>query len=359
VGPDPDQIELSVFGPGYGECWVVVDSCIDNVTGAPAPLSYLKDIGVDCAQDVKLVVATHWHDDHVRGLSSIVRECKNARFCSSSALTTDEFATLAQLYADRPLTKSTSGLSEMYSIIRHLRQQSTVYPKKAGPDRLIYKKDAGISAHRLGCEIWTLSPSDAQIEQFLSDVSALMPNAGAAKKRAISRSPNHMSVVTWISFGDIAILLGGDLEESSNRELGWAPIVRSTCRPPGRALFFKIPHHGSANAHSDDVWNEMISANGYAVLTPYARGRKSLPTNSDILRIRQRTNAAYITNPNSAPIGQRRSREVQKMINATVRSIKAAEPVTGTVRFRNGGENDPDTWTVTTLNGACRIDDIS
>jgi len=42
-----DEIEVSVFGPGYGESilvhlgagkWVIVDSCRDNKTGETIPL---------------------------------------------------------------------------------------------------------------------------------------------------------------------------------------------------------------------------------------------------------------------------------------------------------------------------------
>lgn len=49
--PNSDQIELTLFGPGFGECiavhfgegrWIVVDSCIDKKTGNPAVLDYFN-----------------------------------------------------------------------------------------------------------------------------------------------------------------------------------------------------------------------------------------------------------------------------------------------------------------------------
>src|SRR5262245_58961005 len=54
--PASDEVEISLFGPGIGECsvvhlgggqWMVVDSCIDRSTRRPVALEYLAEIGVD------------------------------------------------------------------------------------------------------------------------------------------------------------------------------------------------------------------------------------------------------------------------------------------------------------------------
>ena len=51
TAPKEEEIEVSIIGPGYGECillhvghndWVVVDSCINPKTKKPAALEYLK-----------------------------------------------------------------------------------------------------------------------------------------------------------------------------------------------------------------------------------------------------------------------------------------------------------------------------
>ena len=53
--PAPDSIDISIFGPGIGECcvfhigdgkWFVVDSCTDT-SGSPVALTYLQQLGVD------------------------------------------------------------------------------------------------------------------------------------------------------------------------------------------------------------------------------------------------------------------------------------------------------------------------
>src|SRR3989339_631959 len=97
--PDSDQFELTLFGPGYGECavvhvganrWIVVDSCLDTTTRNPAVLEYFNAIGISAQEAVRLIVISHWHDDHVRGLSDIVSSCPNALVCCSSTLTQAE-----------------------------------------------------------------------------------------------------------------------------------------------------------------------------------------------------------------------------------------------------------------------------
>ena len=93
---------VSLFGPGYGEGilihlgskeWIVVDSCINPETGNSVALEYFETINVD-PNSVKLIVATHWHDDHIRGLCDVVRNCKKAEFVISEALIEDEFINL-------------------------------------------------------------------------------------------------------------------------------------------------------------------------------------------------------------------------------------------------------------------------
>ncbi|MEW6376035.1 MAG: hypothetical protein AB1502_09655 [Thermodesulfobacteriota bacterium] len=65
---------------------MIVDSCLDRNTRTPIALQYLQELGVNIATDVKLFIITHWHDDHIRGASSILASCHNAKFICSDAL---------------------------------------------------------------------------------------------------------------------------------------------------------------------------------------------------------------------------------------------------------------------------------
>ena len=86
--PKSDEVEVSIFGPGVGESlvlhigsgeWVVVDSCMNGDRSSPAALEYLREIGVDPATQIKWVIATHWHDDHVEGISEILTNPRRTR----------------------------------------------------------------------------------------------------------------------------------------------------------------------------------------------------------------------------------------------------------------------------------------
>ena len=101
--PRCDELEISLFGPGIGEClvihvgdnqWIIVDSCIDSSTKEPAPLGYLKQLGINPFDNVKLFIITHWHSDHIRGASEIAKKCAGATICFSEALLQEEFLTL-------------------------------------------------------------------------------------------------------------------------------------------------------------------------------------------------------------------------------------------------------------------------
>ena len=56
--PSDAEVEVSLIGPGYGECvvihlggnrWMVVDSCLDKESGRPAALIHLEKMGVNPA----------------------------------------------------------------------------------------------------------------------------------------------------------------------------------------------------------------------------------------------------------------------------------------------------------------------
>src|SRR3990172_8727154 len=130
-GPPPgsDQLELTLFGPGYGECvvvhlganrWLVADSCVDITTGKPAALAYFDAIGVSARDAVRLIVVSHWHDDHVRGLAEIVSSCPKAAVSWSSALTRKEFLAHVLNYENIMTQGASSGVREISKALRIL-----------------------------------------------------------------------------------------------------------------------------------------------------------------------------------------------------------------------------------------------
>lgn len=356
-GPGGNQVEVSLFGPGFGECtvvhvgggkWIIVDSCINPKSNRPVALEYFDSIGVDSSA-VLLIVATHWHDDHIRGLADLVKACPQARLCISTILTNEELVGAILAHDDRPMTKFSSGVREMRRVLEMRSGQKIV---RGVADKRIADYPASDFPHGHGVEVWTLSPCDASLDRFWNSLKRIVPAPGAQKQRVPAITPNECSVVVWISIGPLSILLGADLEESGGCG-GWTAILESDCRPKGKASFFKVPHHGSVNAHHPDVWRYLLVDEPLYAVAPYDRGRK-LPTPADVSRLIGTSPHGYLT---ALPTkkAEKRSPTVEKMIkefNIELSQIQSA----GQVRGRAGVEGQFDELDL--MGGARHLKDV-
>ncbi len=290
-----------MFGPGIGECvvvhlgggdWAIVDSCIDKKTRNPVALDYLAKLGVNVAEHVKLVVVTHWHDDHMKGASAVVRACETAQFVCSAALNNAEFKTL--LATSGTAFLSESGIDEFREIVEIMKQRKADHRRaKASPDK--WALEGRLLLETTTSNVWSLSPSDATFTLALEEFARLLPTPGTPKRRLVAQGPNAICTVLWVDVLGHSILLGSDLEVTTNPATGWTAVVECDTRPAGRASVYKVAHHGSENADEPRVWSDLLQPNTHAVLTPFRKGRKLLPANGDLARIQARTAHAYTT----------------------------------------------------------------
>jgi Metallo-beta-lactamase superfamily len=350
--PTSDEMEVSLFGPGYGECivlhlghndWIIVDSCIDQRTKQQPGLSYLRQIGVDPLSAVKLVVATHWHDDHVRGLSQVVADCISAEFCCSLALDDRQFRILVGKIG-RDQTIKTRGLREFYEIYERLKVRAVGKPavppiRWCNANRRLWHRRE--QAERPPATITSLSPSDASVSMALRQFERLIPATDDRRKPIPARPPNHSSVVLAVEIADHSILLGADLEETGHPGTGWTVIVDSAERPQGLSSIFKVPHHGSKNADQPRVWSEMLVEEPLAILTPF-RGGAGLPTEDDKRRICSHTKRAYSTASTKALKQVRRNRVAQQIMRDTAKAIHEAQGQVGHIRLRKSFSKEDD-----------------
>jgi hypothetical protein len=203
--------------------------------------------------------------------------------------------------------------------------------------------------------ITSLSPSDEQVQISLDDIAHLMPSTKETEERCVARGPNHLAVALWFSIGPVKLLFGADLEETNNPKTGWSIIVKSATRPSGKATIFKVPHHGSQNGHNPEVWSEML-ARPIAILTPYVRGRTSLPKTSDLQRIVGLSSEAFASARNvRAKSGARRAPGVDRTLKDFGINITVAQPRTGHIRLRNVGKDDFETWSTELNGGAYKV----
>ena len=357
--PDPDEIEISVFGPGYGECivihagsgrWLIVDSCWDK-NHVPASISYLKSLGVNPAEAVVAVSASHWHDDHIKGLSETVKQCRSARLAFSGAFTELDFLALLQYFDDQPVATIDRGGTEFLKCLQYAGQVGRTI-KPLLEDTVVADFDAGALAHGQRVELRALSPSSAQFVDFLRNCQrSIHCNLGTAKTRLASR--NDLSVAMLLSIGEQSALLGADLEEIGDPDKGWQAVVKLRGSRKHLAHILKVPHHGSSSAHLDQVWENLLIPKPWSVITPWIRGGRTLPKPKDAERIRRHSTAAYLTSKSRSSLKLKYDWQTLKHIKRSNVKIEKAVFKGGHVTFRWRPPNRKPN--VTLHNGASRL----
>lgn len=232
--PSDDEIELSVFGPGVGEAvaihlgggeWMLVDSCVDSRTGKVATLHYLTSIGVNIADQVRWVVATHAHDDHIAGLSQVVADCVNATVILPEASSAEEFFALSKLDERLAFYETRWTIyGEYRRSMSHLELRNRCATLCWGSAGKEFPAGASLRGDRY--KLLFLAPSDFAItrsKQVLGRLlqAATRENAGA---RVVPRDPNSFSAALVVQVDDVTVLLGGDVLVGAS-SWGWRHIA--------------------------------------------------------------------------------------------------------------------------------------
>ena len=354
------DFELIIFGPGYGEAilihlgndeWIVVDSCLNPVTKRPAVIEYLENQGINPA-NIKLIAATHWHDDHIRGLHDIVSICPNAKFVISEALNQKEFIKLVSLYSNPLLIESESGLSEFSNIFKFLHFKNKK-PMRAIANRILYQK----TSEGLNCTISSLSPSDAAILLSNLQMKDLIPSERSDKRRIPTIKPNNSSIVIWINVNNRCILLGSDLEDSTSDEIGWKAILLSDIISEHKAEVFKVPHHGSGTSDNDEIWNKLLIDQPVAILTPFKNGKIILPMYKDLIRINSKSQNSFLTSPNKIQRSKVHKRYLDIEMSIATKSRTAVNPYFGYIKLKTS-MNGQNKWDIEMYGDAVKISDL-
>jgi hypothetical protein len=372
--PRPDQIEVSVFGPSYGECvcihfgdgnWAVIDSCLHE--GEPIALSYLRELGFNPNDCIKTIVGTHWHDDHYKGLSKLMAAAPNAPIWIPGALTSPEFLRFAKRISKNKTAIAGNKLSEISRILDEISRrnsQGLVNFGYASSRTSIFRIDANTLAHGHACEMMALSPSHADVHNFLSRIAAQMPSARQTKRTAASPSPNDVSIAILFSIGPASILLGADLENGTTANTGWSAVLASNRSQQFGPLasLYKIPHHGSDTAHNPVIWADLLLTEPAAVLTPWRKGRGQLPTRAGANEILRLSPKAFATAKTARGQSKRLMRPPGVM--QTIRELRPRVKVRslqapfGAVRFRSI-DIQSGTWEEEMFGAACHLSDVA
>lgn len=362
--PKLDELEVSIIGPGRGECvivhlggnvWCIVDSCIARGHSEPVAVEYLNSFENGALRRVRLIVATHWHDDHIRGLASMFRQMPDAHFVCSQALNTDQFLTLVESVG--ATIQGLSGVDEFASIFKILLERAPdqkarklASPKWAIANRELLHLAGG--AHSFPAAVTAVSPSDGTVKLALNDIATLIPRVGDLQTRITNQAPNRTSVALWVEAGTRRVLLGADLEHTHHSGEGWMAVLASHSDPT-TATLFKVPHHGSPNADCPEVWARMLVPNPIAIVTPFSSGR-SLPQRSDLRRLRRYTDRLYCTllSPGKPPP---RDSFVNKTMRRVATERRVVDGPPGHVRVRWSLSSDETDPVVELFSGAYRV----
>jgi len=292
-----DEVEITLFGPGYGEAiavhlgegsWLLVDSCIDPASNAPASGIYLERLGV-CPDQVHAIVASHWHDDHVRGIAQLADTYQAAVFVISAVFNEAEAAAFLAAYSGGSSLGLARGAEELFSAVQ---ARKTVAPAL---HRSIVLED------RLNGRpviVTALSPVAAAFAQSLAHLAQYVPRKGEPINHAPELRPNLEAVALHLDMGDDAVILGADLED--HKTCGWSAVVADQWSGNRRsATAYKVAHHGSYTADCPQVWEKLLVADPVACLTPFTLGVVRLPTDADKRRVKRNASRAYITSGSS------------------------------------------------------------
>lgn len=305
VAPKPNEFELSLFGPGTGECivihygdnnWFVIDSFREKENDIPIAQAYLESIGVNVHQNVKHILATHFDDDHCDGLTELLANCDDAKFHCSTALLVNEFFACVKKNGNLKLVQAKPGLSEFADILEFLEKSSQI------PDRC--RSTYGPNWVHAGSQISLsnkvtfsiLSPSSIAVGDSAREFKdAYLDTTGPVKKLPQNRF-NMISVAGAIETSNLSLLLGADLERGGNDHVGWRGVLNdSNLRKPLSSIF-KIPHHGSEGADVEGVWTQLVGNEPTLLLTSMASS--GIPRESDVVRLKSKTNnEVVLTNP--------------------------------------------------------------
>lgn len=331
-----------------GGQWITVDSCKDlGAEGDNSALSYLGELGVDLEKDVKLVIITHWHDDHIGGVAEIIDSCTSAKLVITSAFEKSEFLSAIAPWVADPEAEA-KGLNELRRVGKRLKN---LRPITASGNKIIYERSSPFR-----CSIRALSPSDASVLSCVARLQGMSTDDWNGRLPSIEG--NDCSVVLSIEIEDRRILLGADLETRASRDHGWlAAIDLHVSSERSRHSLYKVSHHGSLNGDHPEIWEKLVVDAPHVILAPFVNGSVMLPADSDITRILERTENAWITaRPKGAKL-RSYDRSVQKQMTEKARSVVEIPRGFGHIRMRGKVGEDPSKWSVQKFGHAVSLSD--
>lgn len=257
-------VSLTFIGGGWGESTIVnvggrvviVVDCCSLVMGTSSKTKTTEVLSRILRRSpgasVRMVLLTHPHLDHFSGMHQLVAGYGEHLWRSCLFQGTTEYE-LAKLFEsqERNITRGRT----VYKFSRRYGQLLTSHEALArcqrlavGDRSLIMTLDLeGPSGKKVPFSVSCLAPSDDDCRRFLNEARfSNFVELATSRRGRPAQECNRVSVVVRIEVGDCRIIMGGDAEVDT-----WRQIVEKYSNDELECNVFKVSHHGSQNGSPD------------------------------------------------------------------------------------------------------------
>jgi beta-lactamase superfamily II metal-dependent hydrolase len=353
IPPKDNELEVTIFGPGYGESivlhipqigWGIIDSCEYKTKNKSIvlPLEYLLNITTKPHPQLAFVILTHPHHDHCKGIDRILREYPGGtkRVCRYNGDGIREWQAY-KTKKDTALKKVIQGLGYAFKSIDKAVESGAQF-RRLGEMTTVFNENVNLNGYNsTNVRMLALSPSAISIQKYTEMLQKAIPGVGQRISKMDDDGHNLVSVALLLEFGKLQMIFGSDVETGSNKNTGWSGIISNKDCPSLWANLVKVSHHGSENGHNDSAWKEFCKKGSpLSLVTPFRKGSVFLPKNSDVDRIKADSQKVGVTNYIDSDSNLKRyySRNVTNCIENSVliKSMKIIKKAThpGIIRIR-------------------------
>jgi len=350
--PADNEMEICVFGPGYGESivvyipgvgWGIIDSCVTKIEGETIipPLLYLLALLDPPYPPLSFVVLTHPHEDHYLGLNHIINEYPGGieRVCRYDG---DGIRELKIFITKQRASNNNilPNLPQIFNSMDNAVKAGATLRRLGEITSIIDLSNTTIEGYgTTDIKLTALSPSAISVKKYIEKLFSLFPQIGKEVKPGDDKLHNMISVCLFLKIGTLQIIFGSDVESGTDDNTGWAGILSNRDCPDLWANFVKIAHHGAVSGYNTDAWTKHIKrGKPFSAITPFCKGKNSLPADEDINNYKSILNKIGITTSLilSEKIEEYYSRKVITAIKSKTKSFKIIKPHNkiGFIRYR-------------------------
>lgn len=296
--PHADQLIVSIFGKSsfYGECilihlgnheWLVKDSFQVKEKGGKVPVAqkYLQELyGVDeWSKKIKYIVISHWHDDHLHGVSKLVNQAENLRY-----LFVSEAMSFVNLLELSKIDSENNGINSSTKEVHKISDW-----KKKGKNSNKFFSINSASVESINSKlIKFISPTVSVVnksKEYIADQIFLLQNKPSSAVVPPKENSASASIKLECNITKESVLLGADIEDS------WSEIIErlKSNGPILKSIIYKVAHHGSENEFDERIWKELLATDPISIITCWKEG--ILPKIDIARKIQNLSKETYIT----------------------------------------------------------------